>query len=601
MPRILIFSPYQLWGVHTVYEETLAKACQVRGAAVEYLLCDGLLPECDQHWDSKENHPRSFDLCQRCTSAAKCNLDRLGFPYRWLGSLLSSAQTSACFDWAQSVDPSKMPEACFEGNPIGRWVLSSVITYFRQYPPDLRDWHVACVYRGFLYSGALVASGLRSYLESNAVEAAILFNGRQSITRIALELFRHYGIRVLTHERAEYMRGHANLRANAHCMHPEPFQDFWDLWGQIALSRESLDAALGWLIQRRYGANLAWIHFSQPPNLKRALKAKLNLGEDKRLLALFTTSTDEVAGDPLMQGPYESQDAWVRDAVKWVGSRGDVELVIKLHPNLGGNFYIGKATAELQRYKEIQSTLPANVHIVWPEDSLSAYSLAEEADVGLTYGSTIGLEMAMLGKPVLLGRRAFYEHGSAVSAVRSKDSLPAMLDRCLHARPSRENQRQAFRLAYYYIFRFEMPFPAVTLLGAYDARPNYKDWQELAAGKDQSLDLVCDFLTKGSPLHACPTAQDRARSTAEEDAFFEELARSSDYLKSDHLERWLKLRSFGQSAKNLLRRLPFGAGDALLNLGRGQWSAFLTSLENQERLFHRRRNSGSARRPAGSP
>ena len=36
---------------------------------------------------------------------------------------------------------------------------------------------------------------------------------------------------------------------------------------------------------------------------------------------------------------------------------------------------------------------------------MNAYSLAEEADVGLTFGSTIGLEMAMLGKPVLLASR----------------------------------------------------------------------------------------------------------------------------------------------------------------------------------------------------
>ena len=61
MTRILIFSPYALWTYHTTYEGTIAKACQAHGATVEYLLCDGLLPECDQHWDSKTNLPRPFD------------------------------------------------------------------------------------------------------------------------------------------------------------------------------------------------------------------------------------------------------------------------------------------------------------------------------------------------------------------------------------------------------------------------------------------------------------------------------------------------------------------------------------------------------------
>ena len=80
-----------------------------------------------------------------------------------------------------------------------------------------------------------------------------------------------------------------------------------------------------------------------------------------------------------MQGPYESQIAWVRDVVQWVGQRDDVQLVIKVHPNLGGNDYIGKAVDELGVYQNLKSTLPANVRIVMPEDPVNAYSLAEEA------------------------------------------------------------------------------------------------------------------------------------------------------------------------------------------------------------------------------
>lgn len=392
MSRILIFSPYQLWAIHTIYEDTIARSCQARGAAVEYLLCDGLLPECDQHWDSKTNYPRPFDLCHRCRTASKTNLDKLGFPFRWLGDFVSLPERAAIFAWAQEVEPAKLRQASFNGTPLGEWVLASVISYFRQYPPDMNNWHVVSVYRGFLFSAAFVATGLRNYLDVNAIDAMLLFNGRQSITRVALELVQQRGIRVLTHERAEYQRGHINVKPNAHCMNPEPFKAFWNNWGQVPLNRESLAAALKWLIQRRYGANLAWIPFNKLSVRDSSLKTQLNLSQDKRLWVLFTSSTDEVAGDPVMRGPYDSQAAWVRDVVRWVGLRDDVELVIKVHPNLGGNYYIGKAVDELRIYQEMKSALPANVRIVLPEEPVSAYSLAEEADVGLTFGSTIGLE-----------------------------------------------------------------------------------------------------------------------------------------------------------------------------------------------------------------
>jgi hypothetical protein len=578
MTRLLIFSPYALWDIHTIYEGTIAKACQQRGAEVEYLLCDGLLPECDQHWDSKSGAPRPADICQRCQVASKANLQKFDLPYRWLGAFASPTERAEALAWSQKLKPEQFRSACFKQSALGEWVLSSVISYFRKYPPDLGNERVVSVYRGFLYSAALVATGIGNYLEQNAIDAALLFNGRQSITRVAFELFRQRGIRVLTHERAEYERGHINVKANAHCMSPQPFQEFWGTWGQVPLTAEALDAALQWLIRRRYGANLAWIPFNKTA-AHSSLRSRFNLSPGKRLWALFTSSMDEVAGDPLMRGPYESQADWIRDVVEWVSRREDIELVVKVHPNLGGNNYIGKAVDELRIYAHMKAELPANVRIVMPEDAVNAYSLAEEADLGLTFGSIMGLEMAMLGKPVLLASRALYQLSPQTLTVRSRQELPAMLERGLTASTSRETQRQAFRLAYYSIFVFEPTFPAIKVLGLYRAEPNYSSWADLAAGKDESLDHMCNYLIHGAPLFDSPTAQERARTSAAEDAFFEQLAHSPEYLRSVRYERWLKIRSIGRSTTAFLRRLPFGAGEAFLNLGRRRWNALLMRME----------------------
>jgi hypothetical protein len=581
MTRILVFSPYALWKVHTIYEETIAKSCQAQGASVEYLLCDGLSPECDLHWDSKSNSPRPLDLCQRCQAVARTSLDTAGFPYRWLGEFVTPAERTAAFDWAQSIAPADFRHAEFDRAPLGEWVLASVISYFRQYPPDLGNLHVVSVYRGFLNGAAVVATGLRRYLESNAIDAALLFNGRQSLTRAALEMLRMRGIRVLTHERAEYQRGHISLKPNAHCMSTEPFKAFWSMWAQTPLDRKALDAALNWLIQRRYGANLAWIAFNRASVSGTSLRTTLNLNPNKHLWALFTSSTDETAGDPLMRGPFESQAAWVQDVVRWVGARDDVQLVIKVHPNLAGNLYIGKAVSELNIYEQLKRSLPNHIRVVMPEDSLSAYALAEEADVGLTFGSTIGLEMAMLGKPVLLASRAFYEIGSRILTVRTRQSLSEMLERCLKARPDRELQREAFRLAYYYIFVFELPFPAVKVLHLFDAQANYSRQDDLARGKDASLDRICRHLVDGHAFFDGPSREEQSRTTADEDAFFEELSRKPDYLMSVRYERWLKLQSLGGSARKVLARVPLGAGDALADLGRGRWKALLRWMERK--------------------
>ena len=581
MSRVLIFSPYALWGIHTIYESTIARACAARGAEIQYLLCDGLLPECDQHWDSKDSTGRPADLCQRCQAAASASSDRQDFPYAWLGSLVDASERISAMAWVQALAPGDFRSANFRGLSLGEWVVSSVVSYFRKYPPDLEDAKVTAVYRGFLYSAAIVGSALTRYLDGDPVDAALLFNGRQSITRVAFEVFRQRGIRVLTHERAEYERGHINVRPNAHCMSPEPFKDFWQHRAQVSLSQDELDTTLQWLIRRRYGANLAWIPFNTPSHQRASIRKKLGLTPNGRLWALFTSSMDEVAADPVMQGPYESQIAWVDDVIDWVKSRPDVQLIIKVHPNLGGNRYIGKAANELQAYEGMRLQLPPNVRIVTPEQQLSAYELAEEADIGLTFGSIMGLEMAMLGKPVVLASRAFYENGAHFLTVCCKKDLVPILERCAQATADRGIQREAYRLAYAYIFKFEMPFRALSVSDIYAAQPNYTTVNDLASGKDASLDCICDFLMHGKNLHRLPAPEEVARDTADENVFFRKLTSSGDYLRNARYERWLRLRSVGRSVRSVLLSLPFGVGQLALNLGRGRWHSLLVRMERK--------------------
>ncbi|WP_109484772.1 hypothetical protein [Occallatibacter savannae] len=575
--RVLVFSPYALWTFHSVYEGTIAKACRARGADVRYLLCDGL-PECDQHWFSKAGGPRPDDICQRCQAASRGNVGPTGFASEWLSQYVSRKEREDVTTWAAGLEPEAFRSVSFRDWPLGEWVISSMNSYFRQFPPDLASEAVVKVFRNFLVSAGTVGIALSNYLDRNEVDSAIVFNGRQSITRVAMEICVARGVRVLTHERGEYQREHVNVRANAHCMSPLPFALFWREWGKVPLTREALAAARMWLVERRYGANPAWIQFSKTVG-GDSVRSRLDIPKTNRLIALFTSSTDEVAGDPLMQGPYASQEDWVRDVIEWVSKNPSIHLVIKVHPNLAGNTYIGAATNELNFYQRIRPDLPKNVHMVMPEDNVSAYTLTDEADFGLTFGSIVGLEMALIGKPVLLASRAIYEHASAILTVRSRQELPMLLKSLMETRETREIQRQAFRIAYYAMCVCDMPFPLVKVESLYHARETLQSLEELEPGNDPSLDRICRFLVEDGPLFEQPSAADRARTTAEEDVFLDELASLPHSFREERLERWIRLRSMGRAVKGVLIRLPFGLGERVLRVSRPGWHSMLKSVE----------------------
>jgi hypothetical protein len=101
----------------------------------------------------------------------------------------------------------------------------------------------------------------------------------------------------------------------------------------------------------------------------------------------------------------------------------------------------------------------------------------------------------------------------------------------------------------------------------------------LAHGKDPSLDRICRFLIEEGPLFENPTPKDLARTNTEEDSFLEELSRSPDSFREKHIERWLRLRSIGQVLGHILERLPFGAGQKLVQLSRPRWHTVLKSIE----------------------
>jgi len=573
MSHLLIFSPYAMRPHLTAYEGTIAKACQLRGATVDYLLCDGLLPECDMHWDSMTtNRPRPLDLCEWCQAGSRARIAELGLPHYWLGEFVTKSEREHAFAWAQSLSPSEICKATYCEYPLGEWVQSSVFSYFRQYPADMTNWRVVNVYRGFLLSGALVAVGLRRYLANHSVDCALLYNGRQSITRVAFELLQQNGVRVLTHETPFFQSGHIMVKPNARCWSNQPFADFWRLWGNIPLNRPALERTMKWLIDRRYGRGLTWYAYNPSVTWDGTLRQRLNLTRDKKLLALFTSSTEETAGDRELQSAYEVQSTWVQDVVDWVKDRSDAELVIRVHPHLAGKSGLTRANDEFQFYEAMKATAPRNTCVVMPDEPLNSYALMDEADVGLTFGSSTGIEMAMLGKPVVLASRNFYEMGSQIINVGSRESLRDDLERSLGAFSVRELRREAYRLAYYYVFKFELPFPLVSVFGVMDVELNYQGTEALSRGKDETLDRICNYLLENGPLFDPPSDAERSRSQTEEDAFFEWMERTPDCLRDKGYERRLPaingLRRLAQSSKNAIRKMPFGAGADLLQAGK---------------------------------
>jgi hypothetical protein len=105
-----------------------------------------------------------------------------------------------------------------------------------------------------------------------------------------------------------------------------------------------------------------------------------------------------------------------------------------------------------------------------------------------------------------------------------------------------------------------------------DVELNYKGTEALDRGRDKTLDQICNYLLAKGPLFDSPTDAERSRPTTEEDAFFEWMERTPNCLRDRGYERRLPaingLSLLAQSCKSAIRKMPFGAGADLLQVGK---------------------------------
>jgi hypothetical protein len=146
---------------------------------------------------------------------------------------------------------------------------------------------------------------------------------------------------------------------------------------------------------------------------------QLGLSPVKKTVVAYSSSADELsAARHIYKGlgldygdgprPFEDSNTWLMSLISWAGVQPDLQLVVRLHPRMATP--AGQPlSVEEQGLRELLTAIPNNVRIIWPRDKVSSYNLAEVADVAVVSWSTIGLELARFGVPVIA---AFADRGS---------------------------------------------------------------------------------------------------------------------------------------------------------------------------------------------
>ncbi|RJP48187.1 MAG: hypothetical protein C4586_09605 [Anaerolineaceae bacterium] len=170
-----------------------------------------------------------------------------------------------------------------------------------------------------------------------------------------------------------------------------------------------------------------------------------------------------VLGDSLTLGRdifAASMTEWITKTVQYFAGRTDVQLVIRVHP---GEKLVPQAKSMGTVVCEALPELPDNIHVIGALDKINTYDLIEIADVGLAYTTTVGLETAMNGRPVISCGQTHYRRRGFTLDPNSWEEYYATLEGVLADIPGyqlKENQIEfAWNYAYRFFFEYPRPFP----------------------------------------------------------------------------------------------------------------------------------------------
>jgi len=310
------------------------------------------------------------------------------------------------------------------------------------------------------------------WLQQGKPDVLIIPNGTIQELGVVYRIARILNIKTVTYEFGD-QRQRIWFAQNSEVMRQET-NELWEARREKTLLEPQLERVKALFAARQRATT--WENFArrwQGIPAQGGDQARAALGLDERPVVLLATN---VLGDSLTLGRQvfsRSMSEWISRTVQYFAGRTDAQLVIRVHP--GELLTHGLSMADV--VKQVLPRLPEHIHLIGPAEKMNTYDLIEVADVGLVYTTTVGLEMAMNGLPVIVaGHTHFRNRGftqDTDSWVSYFKALGQILDNPAKFRLKNEEIELAWQYAYRFFFEYSRPYPwhLVRMWEDYKVRP----------------------------------------------------------------------------------------------------------------------------------
>lgn len=335
--------------------------------------------------------------------------------------------------------------------PLGQLCLPGLRWILRRH--NLDDNHnTRFLMIEYILSAWNIAREFARFLDEENPRAVVVFNGQFFPEAVARFVSQRRGLRVITHE-VGLQPASAFFTDGEATAYPIHIPGAFDL-------NETQNARLDTYLAQRFHGDFTMAGIQFWPNMRGLDDAFLTKAAGFLQIAAVFTNVIFDTSQPHANTVFADMFAWLAVVLDAIRTHPETLFVIRAHPDETRTRKESRET--VQRWVEENGLDEApNVVFVAPREYLSSYELIQRSKFVTVYNSTIGLEAAIMGKPVLCGGRARFTQYPTVffpqSAREHKDKLEEFLRAGTIAVPE-DFRRNARRFLYYQLFKTALPF-----------------------------------------------------------------------------------------------------------------------------------------------
>jgi hypothetical protein len=503
-PTVLFVSTLGRKLVWPARAAVLAYAARLRGARPVILTCDRWLEACEEGsnmtFTTEEfllNGPRK--MCDACFGRQKAVFDRLGFPHHHMSQFHTPDIDRIADDVLRAWPEDGLFGLQHHGMEMGPHIESSILRFFqRNTRPVGRDYDaLKGVVRRYARAAIMLSEVCDRAFARLAPDVIVSHFGCYVSRGVPPLVARRRGIRA-----AVLSPGyHAQAWTVGQGMHilPELGGREHGPWETLEMT-PAREAKLQAFLDERVRGRIRSVPVEGAVRDESEVLARLALDPRKPLVSLFSSigwDAKSFYDTPL----YPNVEDWVFDSIRIFAERPGVQLAVRIHP-------AETLQPTRQPLEEIIArqfpALPPNVRIVSSKDRVSSYTLADLSQACIVYGTTLGIELSSVGKPVIVAGRAPYWRKGFTYDVLAREDYVRHLDRLEElARPDPARQALARRFAYYRLFMREIHFrhwfrrAAEPVEGVKPWWRTFRSLEDLLPGRDPDLDAIVDSILTG--------------------------------------------------------------------------------------------------------